>query len=251
MNLLNMKLGRIKSPRDARDLKLAKYVKRFPSPPASCDWTIVREPWTMGMNDRIGDCTIVAPANMTIDWSANESNKPLILSDKDILKAYSAISGYNPITGDNDNGATIRDVLKYWQKTGIGGQKIDAYAAVQPLHLLAIQQAVWIFGAVNIGLNMPLAWRNDALKVWDVGQGKQYQPGSWGGHCVPIVGYNAKGVKVVTWTEIKTVTWKAINAFCDEIWAVISKLWVAKDARSPSGFDLATLKADLAQVTQS
>ena len=37
------------------------------------------------------------------------------------------------MTGLNDNGAVILDVLNYWRKTGIGGHPISAYADLKEL----------------------------------------------------------------------------------------------------------------------
>ena len=60
----------------------------------------------------------------------NAGKKMATPSDKQVVAAYSAITGYNPSTGANDNGAVEIDVLNYWRQTGIAGHKIGAYVAL-------------------------------------------------------------------------------------------------------------------------
>ena len=82
-------------------------------------------------NDTIGDCTCAAAGHLVMEWTANVGAETTP-ADADILAAYSAITGYDPKTGANDNGAVETDVLNYWRKTGIAGHKIMAYAALEP-----------------------------------------------------------------------------------------------------------------------
>ena len=56
-------------------------------------------------NDQIGDCTCAAAGHLIMEWTANAQSKMVTPTDKQIVAAYSAITGYNPTTGANDNGA--------------------------------------------------------------------------------------------------------------------------------------------------
>ena len=85
----------------------------------------------MYANDRLGDCTCAAAAHLIQDWTSNNSGE-VTLADPDILKAYEAVSGYDPDTHTNDNGAVETDVLNYWRHTGIGGRNIHAYVSLEP-----------------------------------------------------------------------------------------------------------------------
>ena len=247
LNLENMPLGRIPSLRDSRDLLLANYITRsLPAPPASIDWSKKVKTWPMMINDRIGDCTIAAAGHLVETWTANES-KAYIIPDKAIVAAYSAVSGYNPVTGANDDGAMIRDVLNLWRKSGIGGHKIDAYASVTPHNHVEMNQAAWLFGGTDLGIDMPGAWQR--AKIWDTGRGASYQPGSWGGHSVPVVAYDAQYVYAVTWGYVQRLTWRAVDAYVSEAWAPVSRADWITDGKSPSGFDALTLFADLKQIT--
>ncbi len=68
-------------------------------------------------------------------------------------------------------------------------------------------------------------------------------PGSWGGHAVPVIAYDASGLTCITWGALKRMTWAFWDAYCDEAYACLSRDWAA--ARAPSGFDWAALDADL------
>jgi hypothetical protein len=98
-----------------------------------------------------------------------------------------------------------------------------------------------------IGLGLPISAQ--AQVIWDKpasmhGDGAK---NSWGGHCVIVVGYDAKYVYAVTWGEIKKMTWAFWLAYCDESYAVISPDFFIGE-KTPAGFDLATLRQDLAAI---
>ena len=69
-------------------------------------------------NDKIGDCTCAAAGHLIMEWTSLAQPKMFTPTDPQIVAAYSAITGYNPKTGANDNGAAELDVLNYWRKTG-------------------------------------------------------------------------------------------------------------------------------------
>jgi hypothetical protein len=102
------------------------------------------------------------------------------------------------------------------------------------------------------------------------------QPGSWGGHAVYLVGYDFRAwesasrqsasgapnaalptaatslpptLTCITWGQIKKMTWRWFARYCSEAYALVSKDWLNGAGVSPSGFDLATLEADLKAVT--
>jgi hypothetical protein len=92
-----------------------------------------------------------------MEWTANTGKKMFTPSDKQIVTAYSAITGYNPVTGANDNGAVEIDVLNYWRQSGIAGHKIGAYVAFEPANHTHITDSVHIFDGCSIGLQLPIS----------------------------------------------------------------------------------------------
>jgi len=201
-------------------------------------------------NNKIGDCTIAAAGHLIEDWTANVSGRPKILPDGDIIAAYSAITGYDPVTGKNDNGAVEIDVLNYWRQTGIGGDTIGAFVALELKNHSHICDAVYLFGGCYIGLALPVSAQTQV--VWSVPPGGAVgtgAPGSWGGHAVPVVAYDERELTVVTWGALKRITWGYWEAYCDEAYAIVSKDFVNNTSTAPNGIDMATLVHDLSEVT--
>jgi hypothetical protein len=111
-------LGKLPVRHDRRTLRLASYVKAAPLAPPSCSWNKRTPRWTMMLNDSLGDCTIAAAAHMIEYWTADTyGGTGHVVNDKEILTAYSAVSGYDPSTGQNDNGAVELDVLRNYLRT--------------------------------------------------------------------------------------------------------------------------------------
>ncbi|MGA7908148.1 MAG: hypothetical protein WCA16_12140, partial [Candidatus Sulfotelmatobacter sp.] len=154
---MKLKLGKQAVRHDPRTLLLASYTTpALPAPPATLDLTMkIKGPWGMMDNDQIGDCTCAAAGHLLMEWTANAKVKMFTPSDQQIVAAYSAITGYNPQTGANDNGAVELDVLNYWRQQGIAGHKIQAFVATEPANHTHIMDAAWIFGGCYIGLLLP------------------------------------------------------------------------------------------------
>ncbi|HUC63271.1 MAG TPA: hypothetical protein VMF53_15080 [Alphaproteobacteria bacterium] len=246
-----MKLGKKSAVHDPRTLQLAKYLRAagVAAPPPSEDWASKVKSWPMMANDKIGDCTCAAAGHMIEQWTTYAKD-PAVPSTPKIVAAYSAITGYNPKTGANDNGAAEINVLNFWRKTGIAGHKIAGFVAVEPGNHTHVMDAVAIFGNCYIGLALPVSAQQQA--VWSVPPGGAVgpgAPGSWGGHAVPVVGYDARGLTVVTWGALKRMTWQFWGAYCDEAYAVLSQDWIDKvNKKAPNQFDFAALQKDLAAL---
>src|SRR5579863_2662085 len=250
-----LKLGKLPPRRDPRTLMLASYITgALPAPPASFDLTAkVGASWGMMDNDQIGDCTCAAAGHLLMEWTANAGKKMFTPTDKQIVAAYSAITGYNPTTGANDNGAVEIDVLNYWRQSGIAGHKIGAYVATEPANHNDIMDAVCVFEGCYIGLGLPISAQAQVQnhQPWSVPPGGTTgdgAPGSWGGHAVPIVAYDARGVTCVTWGALQVMTWTFWEAYCNEAYAIISPDYLNGKQQAPSGFNLDQLQEDLADL---
>src|SRR5579863_493530 len=252
---LKLKLGKLAARHDPRTLLLASYTTpQLPAPPPAMNVAKkVKGPWGMMDNDQIGDCTCAAAGHLIMEWTANAGKKMFTPTDKQIVAAYSAITGYNPTTGANDNGAVEIDVLNYWRQSGIAGHKISAYMALEPANHTHIMDSVYIFEGCYIGLQLPISAQDQVKnhQPWSVppsgttGDGK---PGSWGGHAVPVVAYDSRGVTVVTWGALQTMTWSFWEAYCEEAYAILSGDYLTGKKTTPQGFNLQQLQADLADL---
>jgi hypothetical protein len=255
---LKLKLGKQGARHDPRTLMLAAYTTAaLPAPPPALDLTKkVDVPWGMMENAQLGDCTCAAAGHLMMEWTANAKGKIFTPSDKQIVAAYSAVTGYNPQTGANDNGAVELDVLNYWRQHGIAGHKIEAFVALEPANHTHVMDAVWIFGGCYIGLLLPNSAKTQTQnhQPWSVspqGATGDGAPNSWGGHAVPVVGYDARGLTIITWGAPQTLTWGFWAAYCDEAYALLSPDFLEKkngQLTAPSGFNLQQLQDDLADV---
>ncbi|SEM64254.1 hypothetical protein SAMN04488505_105274 [Chitinophaga rupis] len=253
----NIKLGKLPARHDLRTLQFEKYIipSALPPIPEKIAWQDnIPVSWGMMQNDSYGDCTCAAAGHMIMNWTGNVNVQTIrIPGDQQILDAYAAITGFDPVTGLNDNGAVVLDVLKYWRNTGINNDKITAFAGLENQNIQQVKEAVYLFGGCYLGVALPNSAKDQ--KVWSIppyGPYGQGAPGSWGGHAIPVVGYDSRYLAVVTWGEIKFMTWGFFQTYCDEAYAVLSIDWINPDNnKSPVGFDMTSLQQDLKDITHS
>jgi hypothetical protein len=257
-------LGKLPFAPKAKDLKLSSYVAdkgrliESAQVPAASNWSAMPA-WTgapqtpdadpLG-NDRAGDCVFAGPGHM-VRMIGQLTGKALSPTSADVLEAYSRYTGYDPATGENDNGFRVREMLGIWQREGLFGTKAVAYALVgNDPDEKAI--ASWLGCGLIGGYSLPLSAQTqvDATgrQLWYVpvggfpsGQG----PGSWGGHCIwsdapspSLDGGNSWGEQTY-WTQ----EWD--RACCDERWVVLVDAWVDAIGRAPNGFAIEDLLADV------
>lgn len=241
-----MKLGKKAARHDKRTLRLADYVVSGLKPHARIDWGAKLTNLGMMLNDTYGCCTCTTAGHTIQAWTANNGSQ-IIVPDSAILKAYEDVGGY--VLGDpsTDNGAVELDLLNYWRKTGIGGHKLFAFVGLEPRNKLHVELAVDLFGSAYLGVALPISAQKQ--RVWSVTGGADAIPGSWGGHAINIVDYGPTGVTVVTWGELKTMTWAFFFKYCDEAYGLLSNDWANGAKPAPSGFSFADLQADLVQIT--
>jgi hypothetical protein len=68
------------------------------------------------------------------------------------------------------------------------------------------------------------------------------EPGSWGGHAVPVVAFDRKGLWVVTWGELLHMTWAFWNVYVDEAYAIVAQDQMNGGGISPLGLDIDALE---------
>lgn len=240
-------------------------LKRHPSvalaPPASADWysAVPATSWGMLGNSTAGDCTLASEGH-TIDQVVyfGQGNEAAPITTAEAIAAYTALTGYNPSTGANDDGCTLQEVLEYAQKTGLGGFKPAAFAEIDISDTAVIQQAVASFGSCYAALGIPAIFLTqfDAGKPWDVPTtraGGKIE----GGHAVPIVGYTADSTGalkywvVITWSAVQLVTPAAFTQYFSEAWTQVFDQWLESSGVTPSGLDGAEANAQYQALTGS
>jgi hypothetical protein len=248
-----LKLGKHAPIHDPRTLRFGSYLKStLAPPPASRDWSGAITNWGMMGNDQYGDCTAAAAGHMIMDWTKEANGAEFITPDSAILTFYNHFAH-----GVADAGANMLAVLKYWRKHGLDKHKITAFMALQPQSQVEAMDAVNLFDGLYIGVALPNSvvpssgnWLNIPWQVPPGGPVGAAAPNPNNGHCIPAVGYDQRNLYIVTWGALKPMSWAFYNAYADEAYAVLSTDWVKVGAPAPDGFDLATLEADLAAITQ-
>jgi hypothetical protein len=253
------KLGKLPPRVDARTLMLGKYLEStLPPPPAAQDYgkQVTAQAlkgketaWPMYGNDTLGDCTCAAVGHMIEVWTANAS-KLTEVPNAAVIELY---RHFNP--GKEDNGCNLLDVLSWWRKTAVSGHKIEAFAGIEPKNHTQAKDALQLFGSIYIGLSLPnftVPDNVDPLTIpWAVpptGATGANAPNPANGHCVPAVAYDERNLYIITWGKLKAMTWGFYDAYADEAYAVLSPNWLIGHKQSPPGFDMATLKKDLAAI---
>ena len=225
--------------------------------PASVDYYSQLPYIGMLGNDDWGDCVEAGDGHVTQQQTFLGQGNEILISDAEVLSAYSQITGFNPNAGppgDNptDQGTEIQAGLDWLRKTGFGGHKIAAFAQLDPTNMNEVKLAVSEFGAVSIGLAFPESAMDqfNAGQPWDVVKGSPIE----GGHCVIVAGYDATYLYVYTWGAVQKMTYAFWNEYVagngGEAWAVVSQDWVnATTGKDIAGVDLQTLGTQYAALT--
>lgn len=248
-----MKLGKKPATHDPRDLQLAHYLDAaaLPKRPKvfGHEQFVGADAWGMLGNDNYGDCVFAGAAHETMLWTA-EVGQPAQFTDKAVLSDYSALTGFDPRDPDTDQGTDMREAANYRRSRGIidaGGKrhKIGAYVALEPGNWQHLLDALYLFGAVGIGIEFPQSAMDqfNAGKPWTVVKRSPIE----GGHYVPLVARRGD-TRLVTWGQTQRMSQAFYLQYCDEAYAYLSPDMLT-GGKSPEGFDLAALTADLKAVS--
>ncbi len=184
----------------------------------------------MNGNDRLGDCVIASRGNQTLYFKYAETSKLITISETEIENEY-----FHE-TGGPDEGLVITESLNAWRKGWKAGGKtltIKAWAEINRKNPLEVCSTIFADLGCQIGVELPMCAQaeTDAGKPWAQTTGRGATPGSWGGHCVPLVGYDAKYFYCITWARIQAMTRAWFKKYCSEAYAVIDAIDTAKKRR--------------------
>lgn len=243
---------------DSRTLNFAAFLDHatLPAPPGSTELARgVSVP--MFGNDDYGDCCFASHGHRIVmqQHRAYQHDAP-DLTDKDILKAYSDVTGFDPDDPSTDNGAYLIDVLRYARNTGFGRETdgtrhmIGAYVKVSPSNHAHVRLAAWMFGGLYCGVNLPRDASDQISedRVWTVTGGSDGEPGSWGGHAMWLDGYSGLRVGFRTWAQRQRASWAWWDKYVDEAWAVITEDYFKKSGLTAEGFNLSQLQDALSRL---
>ncbi len=157
-----------------------------------------------GANDAVGDCTLATAADILQTWDAMNGLANSPLATQPFLDAYHTLVG-GP--GGPEVGLTAREVLNYWQRSGIDNYSISTWHAISAWRNPAlIEAALARNGALYASVALPNTDTN-FLPIWTMA-GAPYGTPVAGGHALAIVGYDARGPYFATWGGVQHATWQ-------------------------------------------
>lgn len=240
------KLGKTPARKDSVTFKLAKYLPTVAVPAKAGHQALVLDWEGMLGNDQYGDCVWAGAGHETILWGKEGKLTNSFTADT-ALSDYSAVTGFNKNDPNSDQGTDMQKAASYRRATGIVDvhnrrHKVSAYLAVAPKSVQEIKQAVYALSAVGLGIEFPDSAMDQFNKgePWTVVKGSKVD----GGHYVPVVGYDAQYLYVITWGKVQKMAWAFYEKYNDETVAYLDEEFLVK-GKSPEGFDVAQLTADL------
>ena len=240
------KLGLIGPKADprGRTLKLKDFLKPDLAYPAACDLTMGLTPDTDDLgNKEVGCCAVAGPGHF-VRWEDQFVQRPERVQADDVLREYSALTGYVPGDASTDTGTYAIDVMKRWRNVSLFGSQIEAYALVDTYNADEIAKATFLLGGVFLCFSLPRKVKSGDIfsaTVWDVADD---DGGVAGGHLVWRYGdpVNSWGLPILVMPAF-------IARYAYEAWAVVSAESVQPWGRAFSGLDIVGLRAALAAVT--
>lgn len=224
--------------------KLVDFRKRAAIPPPPVVDFASMVDWRMFLNDTYGCCTISSIAAGILQRSSVSLGTPIIMPDDSVKEVYFSL------TGGPDGGLIITDALSWFSTHGISlrdqSLEIGTWGKLDNTDFIELRSAIHEFGSITVGWNLPESAQVPG--TWDdVGDA----PGTWGGHCTIVAGYDIyRGLwDVITWGERKWATDAFVRKYMDEAFAVLSiGEWSGTQGMSPTGVDVAGLQSALAAM---
>ena len=258
------RLGRKSYDRTRPNVMLRRLRGATLSPPPARDWGCDAMDY-MALNDELGCCTMSAKSHILTGQEFFGQSRGVVVPDSETLRGYSAVSGYDPKSGRNDNGATIQDSYDYMRKVGytVGGvtYRFESFAELDVVDRRAgvdhdlVKTCIDAFGAVDIGMVFPdfAMDQFDNNQVWDYTPRMRYQ--EEGGHDVCLVGYGGSGAGSYydcwTWSKRQRITVPFVERFFEEFWTQGEKDWQRPDGTVPNGIDGASAQVQFEQLTRA
>jgi hypothetical protein len=190
--------GKKPAKNDYRTIRFAELLTpQLPAPPPSSD-SLGRMATALGIkdhiktrfplyaNDRLSDCAVAAK------WHLDTLSEGILGRDA-VAPEPDVIADYTRLSGGVDDGLVLLDVLTDWRKAAT--RPILGYAKVDPHNLTHVKQAINMFGALYVGMQMTA----EAEAQFDAG--KPWVPGTLqdDGHCVLALDYTPIGLLASTW----------------------------------------------------
>jgi hypothetical protein len=247
-----MKLGKLPAVHDDRFPRMSAVTGgRLPAPPPFANWYAEVGDWGMLLNDQIGCCVPAAILHSIYQMSAYSGTpqKPTEAEVRDFYK----VTGYDGTPG-TDLGSYVLGpdgLVPYWHTHGVmcGGvlNMVGASMRITQPNPIQWRQAIWLFGGILVGLNLPERIAETAPYLWVDGSGPYA-----GGHEVWISGYQpADGsyvdrtgpalYDIVSWGGMYRATETFLLACVDEVVTLVNPVEMNARGLNAADYNVADL----------
>lgn len=228
-------LGKQEYKYDPRTVVMGALLAAEPlaQPPGHFDYDHDKKAFPLELwgNDENGDCVFVMEANGLVRVERRETRRTIPINTDVVLGKYRALTGSQAPGDEHDQGYVILDALKDWRTNGwtVGKHtyKIAAFGELQKSDPTELRRGIYLLGGIYTGFGLP-AYVEDLVrsgqKTWDIQNGPEAEPYSWGGHAMFAKRYDENGIYFLTWGEEVYLTNHFIARYCDEAWAIVDDL---------------------------
>ena len=260
--LSHLKLGANPSPPKPQDLHFKAYLGpgadqliEEAMAPGALNWQKVPTPSgdlpkpnrnALG-NIEYGDCIYVGMANLAMRVS-QLVGAPRIITTDEVLAAY-ADTGFDPVTGENDNGAYPTEALTAWTRKDIFGTRCRAFCRVDPNNIEEVLLAAFLGGGLYACYDLPISAQNqvdaDGNPNWRIDptrSAKDNEPRGWGGHCIDQHAVRLR--QGTTWGMNHHATEEWCKRYTSSLHLVLLRDWRLANGRAPNGFEFEQLLSD-------
>lgn len=198
-----------------------------------------------------GCCVLSDAGHATMQFNL-EAGKPCpIITGKQTIADYSALTGYRIGDEQTDQGTNMRDALNYRRKTGIldahgNRHKIGGFVALEPGNFAELLEAFLICDIVSVGIQFP----QSAMDQFNAGKNWTYVKSSpnEGGHDILTNGRpTSQTIELVTWGRAIHMSATFYKHLCDEAYGLISQESLDAVGKNPQGFAWADMVAALGE----
>lgn len=204
---------------------LTDLIGLTPSPPGPiADHSAAVTEWSLGGNDKYGDCVLVAPSNQ-VDLTKAIAGSPQIVSEAEAEYWYAKETGWSPLDAATDKGDIVETMLNDWSQNGWAADPVYKPVGWCAITQDQIHQAIWSLGAVIGTCLLPMDANGDP-DFTDAALTVDARPED--GHCVLLVRSAPEGYQCVTWAEKRSVSAAWWARFGDGLWAVRLPDWRVK-----------------------
>src|ERR1051325_11877257 len=199
-----MKLGKKEYKHDPRTVKLAEVTDIAKPIPSVFDFDKGRAkfPTDTWSNNDYGDCVMAARTNHLLRLERVETRRTPPITRQMVVDKYFQLSG------GVDEGLVILDTMNDWRvngwdiptHAGTRHYTIDTFGELNSKNPKQLRQGVYFLHGIQFGFSLPISAQSQTRQgYWDIADGPDGEPGSWGGHCGAAFKYDFENIYVKTW----------------------------------------------------